>query len=184
MVDKVTKTVKVPASTAEDWEKYIEETPEVDSLSHLIRLSVERERQGKYTQAQQVAPDSPDDVLSGEVLTTLRGIQTGIEDLEERLTAIEETQSAEASYDLRKAIYEILPPDTELLSTIGIVDEIPKPENPDDLGVMTAREVAQKLGADTREVEEILDDLVESTGQIQRSDANFDGRYYWKRGKQ
>lgn len=42
------KTVKVPESQAEGWDKYLEENPEVDSLSHLIRLSVDRELNDSY----------------------------------------------------------------------------------------------------------------------------------------
>nr|WP_231587986.1 type II toxin-antitoxin system PemK/MazF family toxin [Halostagnicola sp. A56] len=176
------ETVKVPDSTADKWDEYVEDTPEVDSVSHLIRLSVKNQIDGRTEIDRQQAPDSTDGAFSGEVLTTLQGIQTGIDDLEDRLTALEEVESAEASYDLQKAIYEILPADSELPHPIGVVDEIPKPEDPDELDVMTPQEVAQKLGANMGEVEDTLKELAETTGQVQRSDTNHDGNHYWKRG--
>jgi hypothetical protein len=182
MADLTTKTVKVPSSKAEEWNTYVEENPEVDSISHLIRLSVEREMQGRYDQPQTV-PDDTDDAVSGEVLTTLRQIQTGLSDLEDRMSAIESVGQAEASYDLKKAVYQVLPSDDELQSPIATVSEIPEPENPDDLGVMTARDVAQAIGADVAEVEDTLDELAETTGQVQRSDTNHGGNHYWKRGQ-
>lgn len=182
MSSKVTKTVKVTESIAQKWDEYIDKNAHVDSVSHLIRLSVQRELEGRYNQPQTVS-DATDDAASGELLTALRQIQTGIGDLEERLSALERVEEAEAGYDLKKAIYEILPADTELKDPIGIIDEIPKPENPDDLGVMTPREVAQKLGADVSDVESTLEELAASTGQVQRSDKNHDGIHYWKKGQ-
>ncbi|WP_336357578.1 hypothetical protein [Haloarcula sp. CGMCC 1.6347] len=182
MGDKTTKTVKVDQSKAEDWDEYVQENAHIDSVSHLIRLSVERELSGAYDQPQ-TPSDASDDASSGELLTTLRQIQTGIGDLEERMSALEQVEEAEASYDLKKAIYEILPADTELEDPIGMIDEIPKPENPDDLGVMTPQEVARKLGADVSDVEDTLKELAETTGQVQRSDLNHDGNHYWKKGQ-
>lgn len=179
---KTTKTVKVPESKADEWDEYIAENAHVDSVSHLIRLSVQRELNGNYNRSQTVS-DNSDDTRSGELLTALKQIQTSMDDLEERMSAIERVDEAEANYDLKKAIYEILPADTELNSPIGTVDEIPKPESPDELGVMTPQEVAQKLGADVTEVEKTLKELVETTGQVQRSDSNHDGNHYWKKGQ-
>jgi hypothetical protein len=48
MVDKATKTIKMPESKAEECEEYVEDNAEVDSISHLIRLSVQKEISGTY----------------------------------------------------------------------------------------------------------------------------------------
>jgi len=44
------------------------------------------------------------------------------------------------------------------------------------------REVAQKLGADVGDVQDALEELAESTGQVQCSDVNHDGNHFWKVG--
>lgn len=181
MGDLTTKTVKVPSSKAEEWDTHVEKNAEVDSISHLIRLSVEREIQGRYDQPQTLSDDT-DDAASGEVLTALRQIQTGMSDLEERMSAIEKVDKAEASYDLKKAIWALLPEDPEHVTP---EDEIPAgvPHLPEESGAVTADKIARQLGADTGEVKDTLDELVESTGQIQCNDTNYDGEYYWKKGR-
>ena len=182
MGEKVTKTVKVSASKADDWEAYIEENEHVDSMSHLIRLSVQREIQGKYKEAQRTATTDTADAASGEVLTTLRQIETGIGDLEDRLSAIERVNESDAGYDLKKAVYTLLPKDPEHVNPAGeIASEVPY--LPEDSGAITAREIAQQLGADTEEVKDTLDELVETTGQVECNDTNHDGDYYWKKGQ-
>ena len=178
MGKKTTKTVKLPESKAEEWDTYAEENEAVDSISHLIRLSVERQMQGKYNQPE--APSGNSDAAeSGEVLTVLRKIQTGVEDLEERLDAIEEVNEAEANFDLQKAIWELLPEEPN-----AVVDnEIPLPEKPENTSAITAEELAGKLGAEQTVVRDTLDELVESTGQVQRSDVNHNGRHYWRKSR-
>ncbi|AGN01145.1 hypothetical protein L593_05980 [Salinarchaeum sp. Harcht-Bsk1] len=177
MPETTTKTVKVPDSRAEKWDEYVQENPEVDSISHLIRLAVQREIDNDRPSAQPVA-DPTEDTSSGEILTAVQGIQTAVSDLEERMSALEEVEKAEASYDLQKAIYAVLPEDPDCV----IDDEIPGPENVEEADPITAREIAQLLGADYPEVEGTIDGMVEATAEVQRSDVNHDGRYYWKRG--
>jgi len=78
---KTTKTVKLPESKAEEWDEYAEENEALDPISHLIRLSVEREMQGKCNEPQTPSGNS-DDADSGEILTALRKVQTGVSDIE------------------------------------------------------------------------------------------------------
>ncbi|WP_254272426.1 hypothetical protein [Haloarcula marina] len=184
MSDKKVKTVKVPEARAEEWEEYADETPEVDSVSHLIRLSVQKEISGKYDVEQRRAPDE-NAGMSGEVLTHLQKIQTSIEDVEGRLSALEEVESEEAGYDLKKAVFEVLPPTPDEAVTATTEPEIPAsaPNFPEDTEAMTAQEVAQKLGAEVNDVQDTLKDLAENTGQVFRSDTNHDGRHYWKKGQ-
>ena len=180
MGKKTTKTVKVDRSKADEWEKYVEENPEADSISHLIRQSVQKEINGSYESPQTPSGGRGAEV-SGEVLTTLRQIQTGVTDLEERLTALESVERAEETYSLKKAVWEFLPEEPEEV----IDDEVPLVYDDigiDSLDVITPQQIAQKLGADVDDVQDALDELVESTGQVKCSDINFDGNHYWKKG--
>lgn len=169
MGELTTKTVKVPSSKAEEWDSYVEDNPEVDSISHLIRLSVERELQGKYEKPQTLSDDS-DDAASGEVLTVLRQLQTGMNDLQERMNALERVGEAEASYDLQKAVFSFLP---EERRSSKYAD-----------WAITCEELAQKLGADEQAVQDTLDNLGDGTGQVASVSGGPDGETYWfKRGK-
>ncbi|ELZ93284.1 hypothetical protein [Haloferax sulfurifontis] len=170
MGKSVTKTVKVPESMAEEWERYVEENPEADSISHLIRQSVELKLQGKFSEPQTRSDDGDDAAASGEILTVLRQLQTGINDLEERMNALERVGEAEASYDLRKAVFSFLP---EERRSSKYAD-----------WAITCEELAQKLGADEPAVQDTLDDLAEETGQVASVSGGPDGETYWfKRGK-
>lgn len=164
MGDLTTKTVKVPSSKAEEWDDYAEENPEVDSISHLIRLSVEREIQGQYDQPQTLSDDT-DDAASGEVLTALRQIQTGMSDLEERMSAIERVGKAEAGYDLQKAVYSFLPEKRD--------------ESRVDQWGITASKLAQKLGAEEFKIQETLERLADTTGQVRSLSGGPKNETYW-----
>lgn len=169
MGELTTKTVKVPESKAEEWDAHVEENPEVDSISHLIRLSVERELQGKYEEPQTLSTNS-DDAAFGEVLTALRQLQTSVGDLQERMGAIERVEEAKANYDLQKAVFSFLP---EERRSSKYAD-----------WAITCEELAQKLGADEQAVQDTLDDLAEGTGQVLSVSGGPDGETYWfKRGK-
>lgn len=178
MPDKTVKSVKVPEQKAEEWDEYVSKSPELDSMSHFIRLSVERQM-NNGDERPQGRSDDKNAGTSGEVLTALRQIQTTLEDLDERISGLEELESAEAGYSLKKALWELLPSEPREV----VDDEIPAPESPEDTDAVTPREVAQRLGGDVNDVEETLDELVETTGQVQRSDSNHDGNHYWKRDR-
>lgn len=169
MVAKTTRTVKVPESTSEEWEEYAEENPEVDSISHLIRLSVAKEMGGKYDigRRRQSGESDVREGVSGEILTTLRSIETAIGDIEERLETLEEVESAEANYDLQRAIFSQLPTKPELAKSGTLERHEWAP---------TAEEIAQKLGAEETDVEEALEQLAETTGQVRH-----DGTHYWRK---
>ena len=180
MGKKATKTVKVDQSKAAEWEKYVEDNPEADSISHLIRQSVQKEINGSYESPQTPSGGRSAEV-SGEVLTTLRQIQTGVTDLEERLSALESVERAEERYSLKKAVWEVLPEEPEEL----VDGEVPIAYDKiglDSFDAITPRQIGQKLGADIDDVQDALDELVESTGQVKCSDTNFDGNHYWKKG--
>jgi hypothetical protein len=169
MGNSVTKTVKVPESMAEEWEKYVEENPEADTISHLIRQSVELHLQGKYSEPQ-TQSEGTANATSGEALTMLRQIQTQINDLGERMNALERVGEAESGYDLRKAIFSLLPEERQSM-------------NYDDWAIKCER-LAQKLGADEQDVQYTLNSLEEETGQVVSVTGGPDSETRWfKRGK-
>jgi uncharacterized protein YukE len=167
MGKSVTKTVKVPESMAEEWENYVEENPEADTISHLIRQSVQLRLQGKYSEPQGHSDDA--DTASGEVLTVLRQVQAGMDDLQERMNALEQVGEAEANYNLRKVAFSFLPTGQSTKYSEWAI---------------TCEEMAQKLGADQQAVQAALNDLEEETGQVTSVTGGPDSETYWfKRGK-
>jgi len=164
-----TKTVKVPSSKAEEWDSYVEDNAEVDSISHLIRLSVERELQGKYNEPQTL-PDHSADATSSEVLTVLRQLQTGINDLEDRMNALERVGKAEADYDLRKAVFAFLPEEAQSMNY--------------EEWAIKCEKLAQRLGANEQDVQDTLRNLEEVTGQVVSVTGGPDSETRWfKRSK-
>lgn len=187
MGNKTTKTVKVPESKAEEWDQYAEENPEIDSVSHLIRLSVEKEISGEYQMENRRSTSSNGDggAVTGEVLTALQKIQTSIEDVEGRIDALEDRENAEAVSDLKRAVYDSLPPYPEDATReepafdangklIGREDEA----DPTDFA-LTPEEVAANIGANVEEVADALEEIRSNTGQISRTDTD-NGTFYWR----
>lgn len=188
MGDLTTKTVKVPESKADKWDAYVAENPEVDSISHLIRLSVEREMQGLYDQPQTPSDDS-DNAASGEVLTALRQLRTSIDDLEERVSGIERVGEAEANYDIQKATFSMLPepPESEVFEVPepgkgkgSIKEHVNQSQLPEF--AMTADKIARRLGAEADDVQDALDKIQRITGQVSSVVEPDSGEtYYWKK---
>lgn len=175
MVNKKTKTVKVDQSTATEWDEYVAENPEIDSVSHLIRLAVQKETSGAYDieNRHETNTDNQSVSANGEVLTHLRQIQTAVSDVEERVSAIEETESAEASYSLQKAIYAVL---SECHAPKGLPEE----EYRTDPDVLSSRELAKKLDAKIGEVDEAIDRMDDDSDLINVKRAENGEKYVWK----
>lgn len=164
MGKSVTKTVKVPESMAEEWEQYVEENPEADSISHLIRLSVNKEINDGHDR--NLAPSGDTETRNeGEILTALRQIQTDVGDVENRLSALEGIKTAEADYDLRKAVYSFLPEERDSLEYAT--------------WATTVEEIARKLGAEKSDVKDTLDSLEDGTGQVASVAGGPEGETYW-----
>ena len=172
MGKKSVKTVKVSPSVAEEWEEYLEENAQYDSISHLIRQSVHHEingtrggREGADTSGK-AAKDRKDE----EILTALNQLQTTVDDLDRRMSSLEGIERDEASYDLRRAVYSLLP------------------EERDDLEygewAMTSSDLARSLGADETDIRDTLDRL-DSLGEASSvTGGPSDETYWFKRGEE
>lgn len=164
MGELTTKTVKVPESMAEEWDSYLEDNPEVDSISHLIRLSVQRQLQEGFEQSKQVSTGS-DDNVSGQTLTMLRRLQTSINDLHEEVDSIRNINESEATYDLQRALFSLLPEGPKSMKY--------------NRWALTCEELANKLGAEEQAVQESLNDLEEVTGEVRSVFGGPDDETYW-----
>ncbi|QPV61221.1 hypothetical protein I7X12_10590 [Halosimplex litoreum] len=182
MGEKTTKTVKVSASTAEEWDEYVEENAEVDSVSHLIRLSVQKEISGEYDIEQRRESRSVEgsEATEGEVLTQLRKVNTAIGDVEERLSALEETEKAEAGFDLKKAIHSNL-------EVVAWTDKERGNWDESDLefhdSVHSAQDVAESIGADTADVRSKMEKMAKESGIVEIAEMDSGRVYAWRAAK-
>lgn len=128
----------------ERWQKYIEGSSEVNTMSNLIRTGVEtyisrEENRSDRTEHQSGETSTGmDDTVAVGILDTLNSI-------DERLSVLEREQGRPDGPDLQRVIFELLP--TEDSSD----DPIP------------ASAMARKIDADVSLVREALDDLTKTT---------------------
>lgn len=97
--------VKVPESMKERWESHVDESLEANSMSDLVRLSVEKEIQGDTDES-----DQNDSKHLEEINRTLKDIQSNIGQLENRLSRVESsTQDDPEIAKLANDIFPLLP---------------------------------------------------------------------------
>ena len=134
------------------WQQYVEDNPEPDSLSHMIRLAVERYMDGSGEQ-----PTSDRTVQdSGEVLGSLNRIETTLTDMQDRMDALEREQEATEGYELQRVAYQLLPT---------------RSEEPDGIG---ASEIATRIGAQPGQVRDALETLAEKYTAVSKFDVETD----------
>lgn len=78
MPDTTQVNVKLPVSMKKDWEEYVEDNEEATSISHLIRLSVQREINDESRGSVDVSADDLD-------------VDVDVTPLEDRMAAVEDT---------------------------------------------------------------------------------------------
>lgn len=132
------------------WTSTVSESPTYENLTHLIRLSVEKELNDEHDTTTQSSRSEDDSEVSGEILTTLNRIERSVDNMDDRLSAIEQESEAESDKLLRNAMFEILPPESEL-------------DTKED--GMTIGDISKKLGVSREKVNETIEGL--QTSQIQ-----------------
>lgn len=106
MNDRKQVNVKVAPEAKERWEEYANESFEVNSMSDLIRLSVEKEISGQPGES----GDEPATDHLESINKTLKDIQSNIGQLENRLSRIETSTQQDPQIDkLANEIFPILP---------------------------------------------------------------------------
>lgn len=107
-------TIAFRANSAEQkakWETAVEESAEYDSLTHLIKKSVERELSGAYSGAGGTEGGTGDERV-GEIQTTVQAIESRLADLEgtvERATEAMHSAGSSVSEDTITAVWQALP---------------------------------------------------------------------------
>jgi antitoxin component of RelBE/YafQ-DinJ toxin-antitoxin module len=173
MAEKTTVAFRVDESVKQEWEDAAE-GPEYDSISHLIRLAVQREiadTQTTRTDAQTDAEATTD----SEVLQSLTRIERTVTDMQDEMEALGRESRAEELYDLKQVLLEVLPTASKELDPTEELE-------PDKLeaGATTPHSVAGRIGADTSDVADALERLDENTGQVRSVEDRETGEtYYW-----
>lgn len=139
MTDTTQMNVKLPVSQKREWENYVEENEEATSLSHLIRLSVQREidddHHGEPVPTEGLELEADDvSVELDSVHSRLDEIERAVEDVDAKLGALEAGQLV----------------DTEDIEKLAdkVYDALPRVERPETGSVGEPRDVAQEFVAD------------------------------------
>ncbi|MDL0137669.1 hypothetical protein PNP85_13975 [Halobacterium salinarum] len=166
MAEKTTVAFRIDESTKEEWEKAAKD-PAYQSLSHLIRLSVQREIAGEESAPRTAEADTAQ-TDNSEVLESLSRIEKVTEEIEKEVKATAREQRAEELYDLEQVLLEVLPTAPETYQ--------PGPKEPEPGSVgRKPRDIAGRIGADTSDVSDALEDLANKIGQVRSAQS-----YYWR----
>lgn len=151
----------------ERWETAVEESPEYSSLADLIRQSVEYELadstgaatapQGPPQPAETAQTEAHAEALE-QVTDTLARMESTLSELDDRLTSVEQEVTAPARTDLKNKVFDALPED----------------EN------VSAKQVADDIGADRERVSSVLTQLEEQTGAVEVA-GEIDGQQFYTR---
>ncbi|KZN24187.1 hypothetical protein A4G99_07020 [Haladaptatus sp. R4] len=155
-------SIKVGESVKDEWQQHVEGNPEVESVSHLIRLSVNKEIHGGHESPEKAVQSSTDSKQLGEVVEGLSKLQDSVEGVQERLTAIEKEKTVTQNKDIQSMVFGMLP-----------TCDRPKEG-------ATVEDLASNLEESREDVEEALLDLLSITGQIQHEVVNGTERW-WKK---
>jgi len=125
MSNRVTVPVRVHPETRDEWHDFVDSHPEWDSVSDLIRGSVEREKDGLYT------PQSAGDGQSVEVnmepiIDHLKSIDDKVSSLDQQVQKVEHRASDDPISSLAMDIRDHIP----TVSTVNAIKNIP--ESPQD----------------------------------------------------
>ncbi|MFC7058056.1 hypothetical protein [Halovenus salina] len=166
MAEKTTVAFRIDESVKEEWEDAAE-GPEYDSLSHLIRLSVQREITDTETAPRTAQADTGTNENS-EMLQSLNRLEKVTGEIQEEVEAFNREHESEEMYNLRQVLLEVLP------TAPGTYSPGPNEPEPGSVG-QKPREVAGRIGADTSDVSDTLEDMANGLGMVR----SFNG-YYWK----
>jgi hypothetical protein len=170
MADTTVVSVKIPRDTKQTWEEYAEENPDVDSVSHLIRLSVMKEMNASDEPETGSSVEQAE--ASAEVLESLKRIQNSISEVDDRLTAIEKESKAEGpGFDVQNTVFEVLP-------ELAMPPSLP-PEDIDGEGAVSSSEVAESVGLPEEDVSKALIRLHENMSQVVRAKGTDGELLYW-----
>lgn len=154
--------VRIAEDRKADWESFVAESPNVESLTHLVRVAVssyvERERaDGEAPRGEPVETGLEGDVK--ELHDRLQRLQGSVEDVGDKMEAM----GRELDTAFRRPPLEVL------------FDVIPESEE----DAKSASEISMDMGAPLQGIRSGLKQLHEENGRVKRSDHDV-GAVYWK----
>lgn len=162
----------------DQWEQHVEENPNAENLSHLIRLSVAKEISGGGG-SEKPTVDGDIDALADKLDSleglddSLRRIEGKLQRVDERLAVLEQEEEAGAGFDLRKVVFSALP--------VADYGEREPAKEPPEKGVTPAK-LADETGAPEEKVLAELDRLTSTTSTVVGVVGGEDNeRYFWKK---
>lgn len=177
MGEKTTVAFRVDEGVKQEWEEAAE-GPEYDSLSHLIRLAVQRELADEQTTHAGTQATSEAD---SELLQSLNRLEREVKEIQDEIGAVGRETAAEEFYDLEQVLLEVLPTvEAPSLSDWkeGPDKDVIDPEdgeNPEyDPQGETPETIAARIGAEVQPVSDALNRLHENTSQVERREIAFD----------
>jgi hypothetical protein len=157
--------IRVGSDKKERWKEIVEESPEYDSLTHLISLSVEKELSGENGGTH---GDASLDAEASDTLQQVAGstdrIEGTLSEVQDRLRTVEQRiGQSNSEVSVKAAIRETLderPPDAhvEELPEDAPADAVVTGYEYDEFG-LTSRQIAARLNADESTVRETLREM-------------------------
>lgn len=170
MTDKTQVNIRVLEETKSRWDEALE-SPQYDSLTHLITLSVEKElNSDESSQTSTSDAGATAEAIREEVAPTLEKIHRGVDSLDGRIDRLEtEVQSQGPEYDMEKAVIDVLPTPPE---GVEKHDQVEK-------WAMTSEEVHDALDSrgiiiDKPDVRNTLTGLVDTNGFVKQREGRDD----------
>ncbi|QAU13019.1 hypothetical protein EKH57_09960 [Halorubrum sp. BOL3-1] len=170
MGEKTTVAFRVDESVKQEWEAAAD-GPEYDSLSHLIRLSVQKE----ITDTETAETDAQAGVSlaeNSEVLDSLTRLERTVENIQDDMEAVSRESRSEELYNLEQVLLEILPTYTSSKQDLQNPTET-------DIETITPEEVAARIDADEQDVSDALNRLSDNTGQVRELQMGFDSKTHY-----
>ncbi|MFC6721772.1 hypothetical protein [Halobacteriaceae bacterium SHR40] len=174
MADSKRLNITVPESTYEDWFRAVEDEAVAQSVSELIRTSVNRELEGHHNPTRSTQQGAHA-VQSEDVQRALNSIQSSLEDVEERMRRIEEqsrVSSESETVNLQKVVLRLLP-EVAVPPKENLVRE-----RAEDL--LTAGAVANQIDGNPEEVLNALIAVSENHPQVATHTTSDGTAYFWR----
>jgi hypothetical protein len=170
--------IRVEQDTKQRWDSALE-SPQYDSLTHLIVLAVEKELQDEDIQASGGAGDQTENILREEILPNLNQVENAVRNVESRVESVEQEVKRQGhEYELEKAILDVLPTRPE--------EDVHADEFAPTIEEVHATLESRGIIVDKPDIRRTLNDLVDDTGFVKRIEGHDDDphqrdSHYWRK---
>jgi len=176
MSEKARFNMVIPETQKERWQEYAEDSPDVTSLSQLVRRAVETEIATDAVSQESASGDEVARERLSELLEDTKKIRTQIENVEDRLYHIEqEVRDNPEISDLAADVFEILPSRKEVTEYHG-----GRPAKRNDIGSGTVSEFATRLDREETQIEKALEKLQNEIALVYTTGEFGDETVYYK----